>query len=278
MFRLDNSRLGLLSVLGVVLVALVSSLLDAPPPVRQVGDVSVRRPPPAAAPPVADLEGVPEFSVEVGAKRDSSGTAFAIGDGVWMTARHVVDGCDAVGVLEKPGRAIRAKGVAIHRNADVAVMRVARSGPPVRFSDEVPRPGDIAYHVGFPRGEPGEMRSRMLGVRVMNVHGRYSTREPVIAWAELERHPEESRPLSGLSGGAVFDGLGRIIGVHVAGSKRRGRSFTAHPASIHDMVERSGVSASESGPLHPFTPETFVDVADGLRRWGTVVKALCDVR
>lgn len=276
--RLGTDKLGLLGVLTVVLIATISSLLEdrsAPGPARS-GETSVRRPPPGRA--SADLVGVPEFSIAVGDKKDSSGTAFAIADGVWMTARHVVDGCDVVGVLERPGRGMRARSYDIHSNADVAVMRINRSAPMVQINDAAPSLGDIAYHVGFPRGEPGELRSRMLGVQVMNAYGRYSTREPVIAWAEIDRYPDDSRPLSGLSGGPVFDDQGRLIGVHVAGSVRRGRSYTAHPASIREMMAQAGVVPSERGRPLSFTPQTLPQVADVLRGNGTVVKALCDVR
>jgi S1-C subfamily serine protease len=278
--RIGKDRLGLLGVLLVAVIAVASSLLDGPPPARDGGQVSVRRPAPSVPRDggVPDLRGVPEFSISIGDRRDSSGTAFAIAEGVWMTARHVVDGCDVVGVLDRPGRGIRARSYSVHGNADVAVMRIDRSGPPVVFTEAAPRPGDIAYHVGFPRGEPGEMRSRMLGVSVMNVRGRYSTREPVIAWAELERFPEDSRPLSGLSGGPVFDGEGRMVGVHVAGSVRRGRSFTAHPSSIREMAEQARVAVFATESSFRFTPATLPAVADELRMRRTVVKALCDVR
>lgn len=255
----------------------VSSYLKEPStPSREGGDVSVRRP--LASAPPGDLAGLPEFSVEIGRRADGRGTAFAIGSGFWMTARHVVDSCDAVGILERPRRGLRARSYSVHGSADVAVMRIDRSGPPVRFADVPPQPGDIAYHVGFPRGEPGELRSRMLGLSVMNARGRYSTREPVIAWAELERYPEDSSPLSGISGGPVFDSQGRLIGVHVAGSVRRGRSFTAHPSSILEMVERAGVNLSSGAELLPFSANTLPAVADALRERGTVAMALCDVR
>jgi S1-C subfamily serine protease len=275
--RLGNNRLGLLGVLLVAIVAITSSLLEGTsPPTRDGGEVSVRRPMPSGR--VDDLAGLPEFSIQIEKTRDSSGTAFAIGSGMWMTARHVVDGCDVVGVRDRPGHGVRARAFVVHSNADVAVMRIDRAGPPVRFNDVPPEPGDVAYHVGFPRGQPGEMRSRMLGVSVMNVRGRYSTREPVIAWAELERYPEDSSPLSGLSGGPVFDAQGRLIGVHVAGSVRRGRSFTAHPSSIHAMAEQVGVSPSTDAMPLPFTADTLPAVADALRARGTVVMALCDLR
>lgn len=278
--RVGKDALGLLGVLLVAIIAVTSSLLEDRPIVREGGDGAVRRPAPTSpgSGDGPDLRGIPEFSISVDEKRDSSGTAFAIADGVWMTARHVVDGCDVVGVLDRPGRAVRARSYSVHHNADVAIMRIDRSGPPVVFKDDVPRRGDIAYHVGYPRGEPGEVRSRMLGLRVMNARGRYSTREPVIAWAELERIPEDSRPLSGLSGGPVFDEAGRLIGVHVAGSVRRGRSFTAHPSSIREMADQARVAFAGIGATVRFTPATLPQVADELRQYRTVVKALCDVR
>ncbi|SDG46011.1 Trypsin-like peptidase domain-containing protein [Thalassobaculum litoreum DSM 18839] len=275
--RLGNNRIGLLGFLLVMILSAVSTYLKGPSSSpKDGGDVSVRRPLPT--PPPGDLAGLPEFSVEIGEKADGRGTAFAIGSGFWMTARHVVDSCDVVGILERPRRGLRARSYSVHRSADVAVMRIDRSAPPVRFADAPPQPGDIAYHVGFPRGKPGELRSRMLGLSVMNARGRYSTREPVIAWAELERFPEDSSPLSGISGGPVFDSQGRLIGVHVAGSVRRGRSFTAHPSSIREMVDRSGAALSSAAEALPFTPDTLPAVADALRDRGTVAMALCDVR
>ncbi len=284
--RLGNDRIGLLGVLLVAAISILSALFedppsaDAPPAIRppaaRAPDASVRRPVPA---PVSDdWASLPVISIAVGEKRDSSGTAFAVGDGTWMTARHVVDGCDVVGVLDDRGRGIRARGVTIHPGADVAVMDLARTGPAVRFADSVPRPGDTAYHVGFPRGVPGEMRSRMMGMRVMNVRGRYSTREPVIVWAEIERFPDDSRPLSGLSGGPVFDARGRVIGVHVAGSVRRGRSFTAHPVSMLAVLDIIGAPPPTGDAEPRFTPTTLPRVADDLRSGWTVAKALCDVR
>ena len=157
-------------------------------------------------------------------------------------------------------------------------MTTGRSGPAVRLAESVPRPGDIAYHVGFPRGQPGELRSRMIGMRTMNVRGRYETRELVIAWAEIERIPDDSRPLSGLSGGPVFDDRGRVIGVHVAGSVRRGRSFTAHPSSMRAVLDAAAIPVASSWADARFSPDSLPRVADDLRADRTVAKALCDVR
>ncbi|MCR9267831.1 MAG: serine protease, partial [Alphaproteobacteria bacterium] len=182
------------------------------------------------------------------------------------------------GVLERPGKGLRAQRVYIHPSADVALMTVGRAGPPVRVADREPQPGDVAYHVGCPRGQPGEMRSRLIGAGMMNVTGRYSTRERVLAWAEVERVPNDSSPLSGLSGGPVFDAAGRLVGVHVAGSKRRGRSYTAAPRSIAEALAADGVQVSAQGVAPDFSPASFVDQSNALRAAWTVAKALCDVR
>lgn len=275
--RLGNNRIGLLGFLLVIIIAAISSYLEGPKePPRAGGNVSVRRPVPTPSPQAPAK--VPEINIKIGERHDATGTAFAIGTGVWMTARHVVDECDVVGILEPSHRAVRARSFTVHDNADVAIMRIDESGPPVRFADVLPEPGDNAYHVGFPHGVPGEMFSRMLGVTVMNARGRYSTREPVIAWAEQARYPYGSGRLSGLSGGPVFDNQGQLVGVHVAGSVRRGRSFTAHPSSIRDLLARSGVTPTTDGPAINFTPVNWPAVADTLRARETVVKALCDVR
>ena len=81
------------------------------------GQLNVRRPPPErlAAVPQPRAEGRigarlekrsrfdPAFTVDVGEKGNSTGTAFSIRDeGVWLTARHVVDGCDRIGLRSGP--------------------------------------------------------------------------------------------------------------------------------------------------------------------------------
>lgn len=273
--KLPTDKLGLVAFAVVMVMAFLGSRnpqtgpgVDEP--------ISVRRP--AISQPADDWRGLRQFSITIGEKVDSSGTAFSLGGGWWMTARHVVDGCDAVGILRAPDRGIRAAEVAIHRAADVAMIATDRAGPPVRIADQAPMPGDAAYHVGFPRGKPGEVRSELIGTQVMRVSGRYSTREPVLAWAEVERIPDDPSPLSGLSGGPVFDAQGRLVGVHVAGSVRRGRSYTAHPSSIAGLMADRQVRAASRGADVRFSPSSFIDVADRLRADWTVAKAVCDVR
>ena len=72
-------------------------MLDAPPATPD----SVEREGATLPPPSAFDEAV---LVRVEAPRDGIGTAFSINtDGYWLTARHVVDGCD-----EEGGRLVEA--------------------------------------------------------------------------------------------------------------------------------------------------------------------------
>ncbi len=270
---LKPDRLGLLAFVAVMAMATLGSGLqdsgEGAPGSQRRPAVEGRQDPVARA---------REFTIAVGEKKDSSGTAFYLGGGQWLTARHVVDGCDRTGILIGPERAQPATSVVVHPNADVALMQIDRAADPVGFAAQPPATGDDAFHIGYPRGVPGSLHSRLLGARVMRVTGRYRTREPVLAWAEIQRIPDDDRPLSGLSGGPVFDRAGRLVGIHVAGSVRRGRSYTATLDSIDQLLAAEGVEKPGSRVVEAISPDNLRDVARNLRADLTVAKALCDVQ
>lgn len=277
--RLGNDTIGLVvAVLALLVGALTSGgsvdRSDGPEP-----GVSVRRPPPAA-PPSGELLPPPSsrdpmIHIELGPKSNSSGTAFPVGRGIWMTARHVADDCAKIGIVTGPSRAVRGGEVLVHQNADLALFRAPVRPAPVAVADGDLRIGQTGYHFGFPRGEPGAVRSTLLGRGVMRESGRYSTREPVLAWAEVERVPDSDEPLSGISGGPVFDSAGRLVGVHVAGSIRRGRSFTTAPRSMRELWARAGVTPAAEGPVPALDDIDFVKIGERLRKELIVAKAIC---
>src|SRR5690606_17415799 len=102
----------------------------------------------------------PVVEIELGAKQNSTGTAFAVAPGVWMTARHVADGCDRVGIVIGPRKAARGGEVLVHANADLALFRAQVRAAPVAIGGDDLRIGQAGYHFGFPRGEPGSLRSQ----------------------------------------------------------------------------------------------------------------------
>ncbi len=226
--------------------------------------------PPASSDPIVQ---VPTL-----AKGSSTATAFSLDDhGTWMTARHAADGCSRIGIVTAPRVGMAVRSVYIHPSADLAVLRTDRGAPHVAFSPDQLRVGQTGYHFGFPRGEPGAVQSSLLGRATMRSRGRYAVSEPVVVWAERERVPEGDEALGGISGGPVFDESGRVIGVTVAMTTRRGRMFTTDPSSIRAALARANVApGAESSAVRPrLTAGTWIDAGVMLRRKLSVARIVC---
>ena len=206
---------------------------------------------------------------------DGVGTAFIVDDrGVWLTARHVVDGCSQVGVVAGRGRVVRASW-SIHPQADLAVL-TTEGGPdavPVTPAPRNLREGQRAYHLGFPQGRPGEATSRLIGRETLVVMGRGRRSEPVLAWAETGRTRGLEGSLAGLSGAPAFDSQGRVLGVTVAEAPRRGRIYTTAPETFVQALRTATPDSTEPGAA--LTPDNYGDVADDLRREMRVAQIIC---
>ncbi len=225
----------------------------------------------------------PAFTVDVGEKGSGLGTAFSIrDDGFWITAKHVVDGCDAVGLrVDGGGQPYRVRVIAVHPAADIAVLHSVQGRPAFSLSREGFQPGQPGFHFGFPSGKPGQVSSSYLGRRELRSIGRYRQREPVVVWVERRRVPSFDE-LGGISGGPALDANGNIVGVTVAGSPRRGRILTTAPASMTAVLLQAGVNVrgkSWAGlKIARGSEEGFVDVGDALRGRYSVAQVFCRVQ
>ena len=223
----------------------------------------------------------PRFIVELEEKQQNSvGTAFSVArDGVWVTARHVTDGCDLVGLQKSNGQLVRARRIAEQPGTDISILWTRGGTPPMRVVTPRLRIGDDGYSFGFPKGDPGDVHGRVLGRARMMARGRYRTNEPGIAWTQISRVPDRGAHLGGISGGPWVDAKGDVIGVHVAGSPRRGRSYSTAPSSLTAALKsvrtRSGNSGSSSYPVADLTPGRFNRYGNALRRDLTVAKVIC---
>lgn len=229
----------------------------------------------------------PAVLVEVGPIASGMGSAFAISpDGWWLTARHVVDGCEAVGLIVSRGAAVRVVDVKRAQFADIALLRT--ENPVAEDGEEMPprhalsldtserrfQIGQRAFHVGFPQGQPGEAYSRLIGRETLIARGRYNLEEPVLAWAELGRTSGLRGSLAGISGGPAIASNGQVIGITVAESSRRGRIYTASPASILRLLRVEQVEA-QGAPGERLTPDNYGQASDDLRRTLAVAQVVC---
>ena len=223
-----------------------------------------------------------EGVIEETARRGSStGSAFSVSSrGYWLTARHVVEGCDQIYLQTGIGEAILAQRTAIHPTADVALI----------FTDGAPQGLPVAaalmgsresFSVGFPQGQPGAVHGRFLGEMTIRHTGQRGYRERVHAWSIVPAVPRRFESLGGLSGGAVIDGAGRIVGIVQAEQPRRGRFMTAKPEAYRQIFEMAGVTipvTSQAVSRADISEANYETRARQLITTLRVAKVFCDVR
>lgn len=219
------------------------------------------------------LPGDPTVIVETKPVQSGTGTAFAVdNEGSWITARHVVDSCDKVGLIGDPKTVIRVNDVQILQDMDVALLKTSWKREPLPTDlDTKRRYSETGYFVGFPQGRPGEVVATLLGRHQMLTRGRYNTKEAVFAWAERGRTRKLSGSLGGLSGGPVLDEDGEVFGVVTAEAPRRGRIYTVVPSNLAKAIpENVKMPRPEM-----MTPKNYGAEADELRYERRVAQVVC---
>ena len=98
--------------------------------------------------------------------------------------------------------------------------------------------------------------------------------EPVLAWAEAGRTRGLKGTLSGLSGAPVLDRRGRVLGVTIAESPRRGRIYTTAPDTFVPTVGAQQ-RADEAALGQAVTTQNYGAVSDRLRQDLRVAQVVC---
>ncbi|MBK17794.1 MAG: hypothetical protein CMM52_03005 [Rhodospirillaceae bacterium] len=230
------------------------------------------------SPPLNKRDPVVSISLEE-KQQSSTGTAFSVDrNGIWVTARHVADGCDKIGLQKSEGTIVAVRRIWHHPSADISILKTNGGTPPLPGIEKRISRGQDGYSFGFPKGDAGDVHARVIGRRTMAVEGRYSTREPVVAWTQIRRVPDRGTHLGGISGGPWVNANGQIIGVHVAGAPRRGRSYSSTPDSLLGILKEAGVRGDSIGrgvERLSVNSNDFPQVGRQLRRRLTVAKVFC---
>lgn len=209
--------------------------------------------------------------VQVDAPQSGVGTAFASSeDGDWVTARHVVDSCDDVGIRITPRKLLRIGQTETLQDADLAILRSGWTRTPLPTDLRTDRTiGETGYFFGYPQGQPGEVVASLLSRGRMQVRGRYKTNESVLIWSELSRSRGLMGSLGGLSGGPVLDKDGELIGVVAAETPRRGRIYTVSPSNLNRIIDPTNSDAV------PLDLKDYALQADRLRRDRRIAQVVC---
>jgi S1-C subfamily serine protease len=204
-----------------------------------------------------------------------SGTAFSVDSrGVWLTARHVVEGCARAVIVTAPGHGVAA-AVRLTPGRETAILTTNGGAPALPIAPAAPlRRGLTLFHPGYPRQQPGEAVSVLRRRATLLVGGHGLRAEGVLVLAEVARAPAFAGDLEGLSGAPALDGEGRVVGVTVAEAPRRRRLYVTTPSSLRAALAEAGVDPS-SASGEALTPATYATASDRLRFDLSVAEVAC---
>lgn len=188
-------------VLGLVVGAIRHEVSSRADPVSSQATTYV--------PPGADAPLVRVVSEVCGGSRWGSGAV--LGDGTILTNRHVVAGATDV-TVELGDRTIGSLDVRVSPGADVARLSVGRDATAGWPAPEIGR---------MVIGEPVVVSSAhgVTNAAVVEARRGLGPADPATAWVL------DAPALSGMSGAAVHDGDGRLVGVVYAAEHRSGRAL-----------------------------------------------------
>ena len=150
--------------------------------------------------------------------QSSSGTAFYLGNNLWMTARHVINECKEV-YLKNDNKNSFIEKILIHPNSDLALFSNNNLIPEkFEIGKEISK---FVFSSGYQAGKPGDVALEFAGFMAMEARS-YNILEKHSIYAVLEKNPRNLLSFGGISGGPAFDSSGNINGVVVAEFTRRG--------------------------------------------------------
>jgi serine protease Do len=268
----------------LLLIGLVATLIGAAIVGQFVGaPPSPRIPPPAPAPkagavafpPASPFD--PTITVDApSVSRPGAGTAFSISSGgMWLTARHVVEGCARTAIVVGKGQGVAAE-VRLDPHGETAVLITQGGAPALPLAPRQSlKAGMAAFHAGFPHGHPGQVASRLLRRETLVLRGHRTRRESVLAWVETDQEDPPPASLAGLSGAPALDAKGRVIGVTIAQSPHHARVYTTTPGALRAAIARAHIQPATGALAAPMSSGSYGQISRDLRRDLRIVPVVC---
>jgi serine protease Do len=171
-------------------------------------EVDVTLPVESGSEPVADAAEVILPSVVHIQTQSGVGSGVVYGDGLVMTAAHVVQGSETVRVRFTDGTQVSGTVLGTAEQVDIAVIEVDRDDlTPATFLSEKPRVGQMAIAVGSPWG----LESTVTAGIISAVDQTNCSTETCAAMVQTDAAINP-----GNSGGPLVDRQGRVIGINVS--------------------------------------------------------------
>jgi S1-C subfamily serine protease len=213
-----------------------------------------------------------------------SGTAFHVNKGIWLTARHVVDSCNAIyisNVNDKNNFEPKLiKKVFIHPNSDMAAFKFSSDQnffTPPNFDNKKYKSflRQTAISFGFPAGQPGNVKLKYFGKAALE-NDNFKIVEPIFVWSVMQKTPKNLMSVGGLSGGPLLNNQVELIGLMIAEQVRRGTVSTANLQSINWIME---ALYKEAESKYDFLAQekltNFDNEEDSFSKSNAIVKVLC---
>ena len=213
-----------------------------------------------------------------------TGTAFKVGDDLWITARHVVNDCKAAYVQpnseSNEDEYVLIDTTFFHPRSDMAAFRFSNNAKPIK----IPKLTDPenksflrskAFAIGYPDGFEGNLSVNYLGKAALRIKD-YEIIEPVFVWNVKHKRPKTLTSVGGISGGPLFNDNGKIIGSLVAEQVRRGTISTADLHSMNWLIKAMDLKKSQAYVDEPLSVSNIDRVATDFLKQGNVVQVICD--
>jgi serine protease Do len=168
--------------------------------------------------------------------RRGAGAGMLVGEGLVLTSHHVVARGRSFKVTLDGGATYEARVLSHNPETDLALLSIPANGhPSAIFSEREPRPGELVFAFGHPRGERAVLTGGVLSAVT-------AARTPS---GEIPILRTDARLAPGNSGGPLLNAAGEVIGINamIFG----GDQGIAIPASVIRQflgVARSSVPAN----------------------------------